>query len=609
MNIEFALPPLLAGVPVLLALAVLWYIGRARNRRRGRTLSRVAMPPGPRFAPALLALIGIVALVAAAQPRWGTRISSLPRNGAELVIVLDVSRSMDAKDIAPSRIEATKAALLQTLDRVGGDRVGLVIFAGSARLRMPLTSDLSAARHVIRTLETGPVLLETGTAASAGLDLALSAFDFSREAGRVVLLISDGDDLGGDPLASLQRLRESGVDLIVAGAGTAAGAPVPVYDPRLQKQADKLGADGNPIITRLNEDFLRVVAAAGGGRYLGSDLGIVPGAVQAKLAARQQVIVDEQESRLPVERFQLFAAIALAGIVVVSIGQQIFARLSPRSLAVGTTLAAFALLPGCASRAYTLNEQARSALESGDTARAIELFLEARAQTPGDGRIGLNLATVYNLSGQHEDAKQAANRVLLSRDDHQVAAARALIGRADFALEDLPAALQSFKQALVLNADDSDIRHDYEVVLRLLQEQQDQGEQPEEGQQQPVPTPPPGEGGEPSTPASPTGGQPGDPQPGKTPTPAPGQPPGKQPGPGTSTAPGQPAANGTDAQSPEALDRAIRELDRQVHARQLEAGEDPTTAEAIAILRLLAERSRLSAQRDAFSGNANPRDY
>ncbi len=614
-DVEFARPWLLAGLPVLLVLAGMWYWARVRNARRGRTLSRVAQPPGPRFAPLLLALAAASAIVAGAQPQWGERVSSLPRNGAELVIVLDVSRSMDARDVAPSRIEATKTSLNQVLDVIGGDRVGLVVFAGSARLRMPLTSDLAAARQVINSLETSPVLLKTGTDAAAGLDLALSAFDLEREAGRVVLLITDGDDLGGDPATSLQALQAAGIDLIVAGAGTTDGAGVPVFDSASQGEIFKPDAAGAPIVTRLNEDFLRIVAAAANGRYLGSDLSQMPGAVLAKLSARQQVIVDEQESTFPVERFQWFAGAALAAIVLVTVGQRLFARIGRRGALTGVGMAVLALLPGCATEVYSVNERGRAALESGDTGRAIELFLEARALTPNDGRVGLNLATAYTVAGQHEDAKQAARRVLLSRDDRQRAAAQALIGRAEFAEEQLPLALASFKRALTLQPSNDDFRHDYEVVLRLLiaQQEEQQDPDPTDGDEPPggSPTADPGTGspGPDGTPG------PGVPDPNATPgpdgTPDPNAPPGQGPPGPPQPGPPQPdtSSGGTGAVSPEALENAIRALDARIAGLQAEAGEEITTAEAIEILRLIAERSRLSAQRDAFTGNNNPLDY
>lgn len=121
-DVTFARPEFLFALVAPVLLLVLWYTGLALNRRRGRRLARRQPSAGQRVTPALLAVCAAVALFAAAQPRWGTQVSAIPRNGAELIIVLDVSRSMDVQDVAPSRMDATKAALNQVLDRLGGDR-------------------------------------------------------------------------------------------------------------------------------------------------------------------------------------------------------------------------------------------------------------------------------------------------------------------------------------------------------------------------------------------------------------------------------------------------------------------------------------------------------
>ena len=148
----------------LLALVVLPFaIGFAVwGQRRGAlalaSITRGA-PPGPNYA--VLGLLGFAAfagVLAAARPQWGEREATIPRTGAEVVFVLDVSRSMAAKDVAPDRIEAAKAAIVTTLRRLGGDRVGLVIFAGDARLRFPLTTDFAAATQLVESIETGPQL-------------------------------------------------------------------------------------------------------------------------------------------------------------------------------------------------------------------------------------------------------------------------------------------------------------------------------------------------------------------------------------------------------------------------------------------------------------------
>ncbi len=588
-ELDFGRPlALIALVMVPIALAW-WWVGLAKGSRQARMISR-ANPSRPAYlSAALMAVAAAAAIFAAAQPRWGTERTEVPRVGAELVVVLDVSRSMDSRDVTPSRLEAAKAAILATLSRLGGDRVGVVIFAGTGRLRFPLTGDLEAARQVVASLETGAILVEGGSSASSGLDLALSAFDFERDAGRAVLLISDGDDLGDDPAGAISRLRAAGVTLLVAGAGTTTGGTVPVFDQAKRVFVDKKDASGAPIVTRLNETFLRAAASAAGGRYLGSDLQIVPGAVSGVLASLERTRIEQRSTEIPIERFPIFAAIALGALVLASISERLpRLRLGRRVAAFGVTVLAL-ILGGCAEEAFTVNEDARSAFEAGDGARAIELFYQAQSLRPNDARIALNLASALGSAGRFEEASVAARRALASNDPAIRSLAHASLGHQQFAVKQLPAALQSFKQALLLNPHDAASQHDYEVVLRLLNP--------------PPASEPTNPGSAPDTTTPPAGAS-ATPPPGAG-TPGPGQTPGAgtgTPGAGGTPGPGRPAGL-------EALEKQISGIDAQVQALLRKSGNEPTTEEALSILRLLAERSRLAGLRDAFRGGDKPNDY
>ncbi|MFN0146878.1 MAG: VWA domain-containing protein [Dehalococcoidia bacterium] len=591
---------LLIAVPVAL---VWWWRGARAGRRLVSLISR-ERASGPRYAVAgLFALSAAAAIVAAAQPRWGTRESFIPREGAQLIIVLDVSRSMAVDDVKPVRLEAAKAAITTTLKRLGGDRVGLVIFAGDARLRFPLTTDFAAATQVIQSLETGGILVEGGTSAALGLDVALSAFDDTVDAGRMILLITDGDDLGADPAAVATRVKDSGVDLLVAGAGHPEGGTVKVLDTKTRKLVDKLDAGGAPIVSRLNEGFLRALAAAAGGRYIGADLGALPGAVDGRIATLKRARFERQSASLPVERYSWFAAASLGFLVLATVVERM-PRAGGRPAALGGLAAAMLLVVGCATRGYDLNEEGRAAFAGEDFKRAAELFVEAQAEQPDNPGISLNLAAALAADGRYEEASLAARRALNSPAAGTRARAHASIGHHRFALEDYAGALDAFRQALLEDPRDQASRHDYEVVLRILTP-------PEAPEEQQPPPPPPGQDGETPTPGAggpepPSPGA-GTPAVGPTGTPAPGQ---GTPAPGQGTpAPGGTPASGEPPLTPERIDQALTALDAQIAALIDEAGEEPTATEALRILELLAERARLAAQRDALAGGGDPNDY
>lgn len=605
-GLTFAHPWVLAMLPLVPLAFGVWLWGVRRGYRRAAQVSRVRAAAPPYLAAVLFALAVSAAIAAAAQPRSGTKDSRIPRTGADLVVVVDVSRSMDARDIVPSRLQAAKDTVKATLTRLGGDRVGLVVFAGSARTRFPLTTDFAAATRVIDSLATGVVFVEGGTSAGLGLQEAVSLLSDQGASGRVILLLTDGDDLGGDPAAAALAVQQSGAELLVAGVGTPDGATIPVLDFRTRTEQPLLDESGQPVVTRLNEPFLRALAVAAGGRYLGADLSIVPGIVDGRLQSVERAQVDARPTTIPIERYRYFAGAALALLVLGALAERIGRGGWRKAATVALTAL---LLSGCATGAYEANEAGRDALARGDHAAAIEKFLEAQVERPDDPDVAINLAAAYHAAGRYDEAIFAARRALPSNNADTRARAYASIGHHQFSAGRLPEALEAFRRAL-LEVPTDDSRHDYEVVLRLLY----------------PPTPPPGTESPAPGPgdATPRPGEQPTAQPGASPS-APGAGPGQEsptagvgtPGPGApgagspSPSPATPApgGNGTPPLTLDQLERQIRDIDGQVTRLIEEAGETPTPAEALEILDLLAERARIAALRDALGGAVSPNDY
>ncbi|HET7738854.1 MAG TPA: VWA domain-containing protein, partial [Tepidiformaceae bacterium] len=502
-DLTFAYPGALFAIAVVVLIFAAAILAPRRNAARVRALARATRIPAVAPALLLLALATALAVVAAGLPRWGTEERSVSRTGADLIVVLDVSRSMDATDVAPSRLAAAKTAIAATFERVNGGRVGLVIFGGSARVRLPLTTDVQAAIQVVSTLESGTVLVGAGTSASAGIAEALEALTSSGSdpSEALVLLISDGEDLG-DPAAAgaaASALRNAGVDFFVAGVGTAEGSTIPIYNPRTEQFEPRLNAAGQPLVSRLDETLLRLVASAAEGRYLGTDTTDIPGAVSGRLASLEQTRFDDQAAQAPIERFQWFAAAAFILLVLGTLAERL-PGFRLRSVALpASAIVALLLFAGCATQAYSANEEGRDAFSRGDYPGAIAAFLDAQVEAPDDARITLNLAAAYHANGDLDDAARSARRALQSPDVLLQAQGYASLGHHLFAAGDLPASLDAFRNALLREPADDTIRHDYEVVLALLTPDD---EEPPEGD--------PGDGdGEP--PEDPGEGDPGDP--------------------------------------------------------------------------------------------------
>lgn len=605
-DVTFANAWVLALAPLVPAVFAAWVWGVRRGERRARAVSRLRGAAPPYLAAVLFSLAALAAIGAAAQPRWGTRESRVPRTGADLVVVMDISRSMDARDVLPSRLQAAKDTVTATLARLGGDRVGLVVFAGSARTRFPLTTDFAAANQVIDSLATGVVFVEGGSSAGLGLEEAVSLLGDPSSSGRVILLLTDGDDLGGDPAASALMVAESGADLLVAGIGTAEGATIPVIDFRTRTEQPLRDPSGAEVVSRLNEPFLRALAVAAGGRYLGSDLSVVPGVVDGRLQALERAQVDARPTTIPIERYRYFAGAALALLVLGAVAE----RAGRAGWRRGAALALTALLlSGCATTAFEANEAGRRALQDGDSSLAIEKFLEAQVESPDDPAVAINLAVAYHAAGRFDEAIFSARRALVSNSPDVRARAYGSIGHHQFSAERLPEALEAFRRGL-LEAPTDELLHDYEVVLRLLYP-------PAPPPETATPTPPPGDqpGASPTRPGAEATPSPGDsgqvgngtPSPGAG-TPGPGTPGAGTPGPGQGGGTPTPGA-GNQTLTLDQVERQIRDIDRQVTRLIQEAGETPTPSEALEILNLLAERARIAALRDALSGSAAPNDY
>lgn len=204
--------------------------------------------------------------VALAGPRFGTQLREVNREGVDLIIALDVSLSMQAEDVAPSRLERSKNEIKKLLDELQGDRVGLVIFAGDAFIQCPLTTDYSAVRLFLDVAD--PSMIPTpGTDFGAALRMAMQAFDAPTQSTqdrptRALLFVSDGENHVADATEIVEQARDEGVVMFAAGVGETEGAPIPIYEAG-RRVGFKQDADGARVHTRLEEASLQDIASDG----------------------------------------------------------------------------------------------------------------------------------------------------------------------------------------------------------------------------------------------------------------------------------------------------------------------------------------------------------
>ena len=249
-------------------------------------------------------------IIGLAGPQVGTHVDEVKRKGADLMILLDVSNSMLSQDFAPNRLENAKSALSQLINNLHDDRIGIIVFAGEAYVQMPVTTDYSAAKLFLNTINTGIVPVQ-GTAIGAAVDMAMKSFDFKDGTSKVMILMTDGENHEDDAVTAAKAAREKGVAIHVLGFGSPQGAPVPVYENG--KQAGfHLDSAGHTVVSKLNEDMCKEIALAGNGVYIratsaNSGLGIVMDQVHKM----QQKTYNAKSFKDYEDRFQFFLVIAL----------------------------------------------------------------------------------------------------------------------------------------------------------------------------------------------------------------------------------------------------------------------------------------------------------
>ena len=256
----------------------------------------------------LLIMALILLIVAAARPQYGQKEKTVKRQGIEVMVALDISNSMLAEDVAPNRLDRAKQMLSKMIDNMVDDKVGLAVFAGDAFTQLPITCDYVSAKMFLNTIS--PTLIPTqGTAIGAALQTAITSFGAQEsEAGRAIILITDGENHEDDAIAAAKKANELGMQVFVIGIGKPEGAPIPKpgTNDYFKDRA------GQVVVSRLNEEMCQQIAAAGNGAYVRCDN--TNTAMRALQQELDRIATTELESTVYAdynEQYQSFVLIAL----------------------------------------------------------------------------------------------------------------------------------------------------------------------------------------------------------------------------------------------------------------------------------------------------------
>lgn len=259
---------LLALVPVLVVLHIVSNIRRHRKMTEygdEELLSRLmpdvsSVRPNIRFW--LLFSAYTLCCFLLARPQFGSKQETVNRRGIETVIALDISNSMLADDVAPNRLEKSKRIISNLVDQFKDDKVGLIVFAGDAFVQLPITNDFISAKVFLNTISPG-LITRQGTDIKQAIELASRSFTPNEGVGKAIIVITDGENHEGGAVEAAQAAAEKGYMVYVLGVGLPSGSPIP-GDRKGEFRKDK---DGNVVVTRLNEEMCRNIAAAGKGVY------------------------------------------------------------------------------------------------------------------------------------------------------------------------------------------------------------------------------------------------------------------------------------------------------------------------------------------------------
>jgi len=206
-------------------------------------------------------------IIGISNPQIGTKMEEVKREGVDLMIAIDLSHSMMAQDIKPNRLERAKQAISRLIDKLEGDRIGLVVFAGEAYVQLPITTDYSAAKLFLSTVNTS-IIPTQGTKIGNAIDLCIKSFDQENNQNKAIIIITDGENHDEEAISSAKTAQEQNIYIHTLGMGLTKGGPIPIYNKYGSTSEFRKDREGNIIITKLNEKILKEIAQTGMGTYI-----------------------------------------------------------------------------------------------------------------------------------------------------------------------------------------------------------------------------------------------------------------------------------------------------------------------------------------------------
>ena len=477
---------LLAALPLIAILR--WVLERKQLKRLklfgDPTLLRHLMPDVSKMRPVvkfwmLLAAMALI-IVMMARPQMGTRISHEKRTGIESIIAMDISNSMLAEDVTPSRLDRTKMMVENLVDNFTDDKIGLIVFAGDAFVQLPITSDYVSAKMFLSEIE--PSLIATqGTDIATAINMAANSFTQQQGVGKAIIVITDGEDHEGGALEAAKAAKKKGMRVYVLGVGSDKGAPIPLGNGDYMKDRT-----GNTVMTKLNEEMCRQIAEAGGGAYIHVDNNTNAqrqlDSELAKLSKKemQSTIYSDYD-----EQFQAFGIIAIILLIleicILESKNPIARRLNIFGRKQRTTTLIVALLVASASFAQNDRRyitQGNKLFRSGQFDKAEVAYRKAIEKNPRNPQAHYNLGN--SLMAQKKDS--AAVQSFQKSTELETSKIRKAMAFHNMGVvcqqhKMYGEAIEAYKNSLRLNPKDDATRYNLELCKRQQRNQKNQDKQ------------------------------------------------------------------------------------------------------------------------------------
>lgn len=438
-----------------------------------------------RVAVALILLAVTFSVLALVRPQWGEEKKKIERKGVDLIFLLDTSLSMLAEDVKPNRLQKSKMEIRNIIQKLQGDRVGMVAFAGTSFLQCPLTLDYSAFLLFVDSIGTG-YIPTPGTSLSEAIHMGLRAFPEESRKYRAMIVFSDGEDHEGGIKEALDVAKKAGVRIYTLGTGTPEGEPIPLRSAEGGKSISgyKKDREGQVVMTRLDQDLLTEIARETGGLYFQA----TAGEREVGLVLKHLESLGERQlkERLFTERedhFQLFLVIAF----LLLIGELCLGnKKSLKTAALVFPLIAFFFLTAWIDSSSSLVEKGNRLVKEKKYQSAVENYRKAQIKRPKEPVVRYNLGTaLYELYDYREAERELEQALSLAKDAPTQAKALYNYGNAQYRLGNFDPAIEAYKKTLDLDPKDQDAKYNLEFLQKkkaLFEQKQEQRQRQQQNQ-------------------------------------------------------------------------------------------------------------------------------